>query len=139
MQWINFDKTESYKKLQEIAKAPVDVKTAMAGEGGAERVAKYKVPMSNGLVYSYAAKQVDDTLLDALQGFADEAQLTDMRTREISIWSSRREPANSRRKSTRARSSMKTARNIRQRSRSVSADPTSAPAPCILLWRTGQR
>ncbi len=77
MQWINFDKTESYKKLQEIAKAPVDVKTAMAGEGGAERVAKYKVPMSNGLVYSYAAKQVDDTLLDALQGFADEAQLTD--------------------------------------------------------------
>ena len=52
MQWINFDKTESYKKLQEIAKAPVDVKTAMAGEGGAERVAKYKVPMSNGLVYS---------------------------------------------------------------------------------------
>ncbi len=77
MQWINFDKTESYKKLQEIAKAPVDVKTAMAGKGGAERVAKYKVPMSNGLVYSYAAKQVDDTLLDALQGFADEAQLTD--------------------------------------------------------------
>ena len=64
MQWINFDKTASYGKLAELAKNPVDVKVAMAGESGAERVAKYCVPMSNGLCYDFAAKQVDDALLD---------------------------------------------------------------------------
>ncbi|MGX8687504.1 MAG: glucose-6-phosphate isomerase, partial [bacterium] len=77
MQWINFDKTASYGKLAELAKNPVDVKVAMAGENGAKRVAEYCVPMSNGLVYDFAAKQVDDALLDALQGLADEQELTD--------------------------------------------------------------
>ncbi len=75
MQWVNFDKLDSYKKLSELG-APVNVKEAMAGEEGAKRVEKYQVPMSSGLLYSYAAKQVDDKLLDALQELADEAQLT---------------------------------------------------------------
>lgn len=77
MQWVNFDKTESYKKLQVLGENPVSVKEVMAGESGAKRVAEYKVPMSNGLVYSYAAKQVDEAVLDALQGYADEAELTE--------------------------------------------------------------
>ena len=76
MQWTNFDKTEAYKKLGELG-APVDLKTVMAGESGAERVEKYCVPMAGGFAYSYAAKQVNDDILDALQALADEAELTD--------------------------------------------------------------
>lgn len=75
MEWKNFDQLESYAKLGSLK--PVDVKEVMAGENGAKRVDEYKVPMSNGMVYSYAAKQVDDTLLETLQGLADEASLTE--------------------------------------------------------------
>ncbi len=74
MEWINFDKLESIKKLEGLAK--VDVKEVMAGENGARRVEAYKVPMSNGLVYDFAAKQVDDAILAGLQELADEQQLT---------------------------------------------------------------
>ncbi len=76
MEWRNFDLLESYKKLENIGE-PVDVKAVMSGENGAKRVAEYKVPMSNGMVYSFAAKQVDDRVLDALQALADEAALTE--------------------------------------------------------------
>ncbi|MDO4805373.1 MAG: glucose-6-phosphate isomerase [Lachnospiraceae bacterium] len=75
MVWKNFDLLESYEALKALDK--VDVKTAMAGENGAKRVAEYQVPMSNGMVYNYAAKQVDDKTLDALQALADEAELTE--------------------------------------------------------------
>ena len=74
MQWLNFDKLDSYNKLAAL-KAP-DLPKVLAGEAGAERVAKYQVPMSSGMVYSFAAKQVDDDILAALQGLADEAELT---------------------------------------------------------------
>ena len=76
MDWKNFDQLESYKKLGDLGYA-VDVKEAMAGENGAERVAEYQIPMSNNMVYCYASKQVDDNILDILQGLADEQQLTD--------------------------------------------------------------
>jgi glucose-6-phosphate isomerase len=56
-------------------KQPVDIRTAMAGEAGAERVKKYQAPMGAGMVYSYAAKQIDDELVDILQELADEAGL----------------------------------------------------------------
>ena len=75
MKWENFSKLESCKTL--AALTPVDVKEVMAGENGAKRVAEYQVPMSNNMVYSYASKQVDDELLAALQGLADEASLTE--------------------------------------------------------------
>ncbi len=76
MEWKNFSKLATYKKLAEFG-TPVDVKEAMAGENGAKRVAEYKVPMSSGMVYSYASKQVNDELLDLLQELADEAALTE--------------------------------------------------------------
>ena len=76
MNWKNFDKTESYRKLANLDHK-VDLKAAMAGESGAERVAEYQVPMAGGLNYCYAAKQVDDEILDVLQNLADEAELTD--------------------------------------------------------------
>ena len=46
-------------------------------EKGAERVKKYSTPMAAGLTYNYAAKQVDETVLDALAKLADEAELID--------------------------------------------------------------
>jgi glucose-6-phosphate isomerase len=55
----------------------VDVKEVMAGENGAQRVAKYCVPMACGLAFNFAPKQVDDDLLAVLAELAEEAQLVD--------------------------------------------------------------
>ena len=49
----------------------------LSGEGGAQRVAKYSVPIACGLAYNYAAKAVDDEILDLLAELAEEAQLTE--------------------------------------------------------------
>ena len=76
VEWKYFDKLESYKTLQSL-KDQVELKEAMAGANGAKRVAEYCVPMSNGMVYNYASKQVDDTVIDALAKLAEEAQLVD--------------------------------------------------------------
>ncbi len=74
--WKNFSQLKSAEQLKAL-RGKVDLKTAMAGESGAARVAEYKVPMGGGLTYYYAAKQVDGEVLNALQALADEAQLTD--------------------------------------------------------------
>ena len=74
MEWKNFDLLKSYETLKNLT--PVDVKEAMAGEDGAKRVKEYQVPMSSGLVYNYAAKQVDDAALKAFQELADEGEYT---------------------------------------------------------------
>ena len=73
--WNNLDTLASYKKLFEVEK--VNLAEAMSGENGAERVRKYSVPMAEGLAYNFAAKQVDDTVLDGLKALAEEAQLTE--------------------------------------------------------------
>ncbi|MBP3218635.1 MAG: glucose-6-phosphate isomerase [Lachnospiraceae bacterium] len=75
IEWKNFDQLEACKALGEVKK--VDLAQAMSGESGAERVAKYTVPMAAGLAYNYAAKAVDDEILAALAQLADEAQLLD--------------------------------------------------------------
>ena len=67
--WNNLDTLASYEKLAGL-KNHVDIKEAMAGENGAERVAKYTAPMAEGLSFNYAAKQVDDTVLTALTELA---------------------------------------------------------------------
>ena len=74
--WNNLDTLTSYAKLKDL-KDHVDIKEAMAGENGAERVAKYTAPMAEGLSFNYAAKQVDDTVLTALTELAEEAQLAE--------------------------------------------------------------
>ena len=74
--WNNLDTLASYEKLAGL-KNLVDIKEAMAGENGAERVAKYTAPMAEGLSFNYAAKQVDDTVLTALTELAEEAQLAE--------------------------------------------------------------
>ena len=74
--WKNLDTLSVYDKLLAL-KGKVNIAEAMAGEKGAERVAKYSAPMAGGLQYNYAAKAVDDEVLDVLAELAEEAQLTD--------------------------------------------------------------
>ena len=71
--WNNLDTLKSFEELKATGK--VDLVEVMSGESGADRVKKYSVPMACGLSYNYAAKEVDDSILDALGKFADEAQL----------------------------------------------------------------
>ncbi len=75
MNWKNLDTVSAY---QELLKAePVNLAEEMTGEKGADRVKKYSVPMAAGLAYHYAAKQVDDKILEALAKLAQETQLAD--------------------------------------------------------------
>ena len=74
--WKNSDELKSFNDLFAL-KDQVKLAEVMEGANGAERVKKYFVPMSGGLSYNYAAKQVDDTVLAALSKFAEEAQLTE--------------------------------------------------------------
>ena len=76
MEWKNFNLLDAYKKLENLD-SPVCLKEVMAGDNGAKRVKEYQVPMSNGMVYSFAAKKVDDQVLEILQSLADEAELTE--------------------------------------------------------------
>ena len=73
--WNNLDTLESFKELSNVKK--VNLVETMTGENGAERVKNYSVPMAAGLAYNYAAKQVDDEVLEGLKKLAKEAQLTE--------------------------------------------------------------
>ena len=74
--WKNLDTLASYSELKDL-KDHVNIAEAMSGEQGAERVKKYSTPMAAGLAYNYAAKEVDETVLDALSKLADEAELVE--------------------------------------------------------------
>ena len=74
MNWKNLDSVAAFQKLNEL-KGHVNLQEAMSGENGAARVGKYHVPMAAGLDYYYAARQVDEDVLDALQALADETEL----------------------------------------------------------------
>ena len=73
--WNNLDTVKAYEALKGAAK--VNLAEVMSGESGAARVKKYSVPMAEGMVYNYAAKQVDDTVLSILADLAEEMQLTE--------------------------------------------------------------
>ena len=70
MQYLNFNKTDAYKKLSEHSKV-FDFKTKL----DAQRVADKVVPMAAGLKYSWAAKAVDDSCVKLLQELSDEQEL----------------------------------------------------------------
>ena len=74
--WNNLDTLASYDKLATMKKR-VNIVEAMSGENGADRVARYNAPMAGGLNFNYAAKEVDDTILEALAELAEEAQLVE--------------------------------------------------------------
>ena len=71
--WNNLDTLASYKKLLSAEK--LDLRTAMTGENGAQRVKSYSVPMGAGMAFNYGARPVDDKILADLADFAKEAQL----------------------------------------------------------------
>ncbi len=73
--WKNLDTLASFDDLAKVEK--VNLVQAMSGENGAKRVKTYNVPMAEGLVYNYAAKQVDDDVIDALVALAEEAELSE--------------------------------------------------------------
>ena len=74
--WNNLDTLSSFQELAKLANR-VDLVKEMSGENGADRVRRYSVPMAAGLSYNYAAKEVDDTVLEALDALAKEAQLAE--------------------------------------------------------------
>ena len=74
--WNKLDTLASYQKLTKM-KNRVNIVEAMSGENGAERVKRYSAPMAEGLTYNYAAKEIDDTILEQLAALAEEAQLVE--------------------------------------------------------------
>ncbi|MBO4750899.1 MAG: glucose-6-phosphate isomerase, partial [Lachnospiraceae bacterium] len=71
--WKNLDTLASFQELAK--KDKVSLKDVMSGEAGAKRVKTYQMPMAEGMTYCYAAKAVDENVLDGLKKLADEAQL----------------------------------------------------------------
>ncbi len=68
--WNNLDSCEAYNKMRSL-KGQVRLSDVL----NAERVKAYEVPMASGLVYNYAAKQVNEQILTVLQELAEEQQL----------------------------------------------------------------
>ena len=75
LQWINLDKLENFKKLCGLPK--VGIPAVMAGAEGAARARGYQTEIAEGLSFNYAARPVDEQILDTLAALADEAQLTE--------------------------------------------------------------
>lgn len=73
--WNNLDTIKAYDELGKVSK--VKLSEVMSGESGAERVKNYSVPMAAGMVYNYAAKQVNDEVLETLSKLAEETQLVE--------------------------------------------------------------
>ncbi len=73
-EWKNLDTLGSYSALQ-ASDHRVDLREALAGEAGAERVRTYSVPMACGLEFNYAARQVDEEVLNMLGALAEESDL----------------------------------------------------------------
>ncbi|MDR2898301.1 MAG: glucose-6-phosphate isomerase [Spirochaetaceae bacterium] len=70
LSYENLDTFDSFRKLQSLKGIGV-----ADGSLTAERVRDYSVPVAAGLVYNYAAKEVNPQLLTILQELADETQL----------------------------------------------------------------
>ncbi len=73
--WVNLDKLDAYRELEKTERTKL--KKVMSGECGADRVERYSVDMIPGMVYNFAAKEVDDGILKVLQKLANEAELTE--------------------------------------------------------------
>ena len=147
-QWKNLDTLKSFKDLADSRK--VDLTKALAGDAGAARVAKYRVPMAAGLSYYYAAKQVDDGILAQLKALAEECGLAEkfeeLYSGEVINTGEKRRVLH---QLTRgqlgkaviadgvARSSTKKARYLPRSCKSVSAAATWGPGRCIWRWKTG--
>ena len=72
LNWNNTDTLDAYKKMLSL-KGLVKINEVLS----AERVKTYQGKMAAGLVYNYAAKEVNEQILTVLQQLADEAELTE--------------------------------------------------------------
>ncbi len=72
--WNNLDTLESFKKLQAL-KGCVSVAKELSGADAAKRVSEYSIPMADGLVYNYAAKQVNARVISIFKELVEESQL----------------------------------------------------------------
>jgi glucose-6-phosphate isomerase len=75
MKFVDLDKTGAYQRLAGLAKGYgcFDFR----GKLNPGRIKNSAVPVAEGLVYHWAAKAVDNAVLDALQALADEGELAD--------------------------------------------------------------
>ena len=73
MNYNDLDKTAAYRQLFKFASAgkDFDLKKILS----AERIKRCNVPIGEGLTYNWAAKAVDEKILDALCALADEQEL----------------------------------------------------------------
>lgn len=70
IQWNNLDSLNSWKKVLSLAG-----KVRLSDILNASRVASYESPMAGGLMYNYAAKEVNEPLLTVLAELAGEQEL----------------------------------------------------------------
>lgn len=75
VEWKNLDKLASFQAL--LDSDCVDLASVMSGESGAARAKEYSVKMGAGMVYNYAAKEVDEDVITKLAALAKEAQLVE--------------------------------------------------------------
>jgi len=71
IKYNNLDTLSTFKELKEL-KAEIILKDVLTRD----RINSYSAPVGGGLVYNYAAKAVNDEILDILQKLADEQQLS---------------------------------------------------------------
>ena len=73
--WKNLDQLQAFEELKAAKK--VNIREAMTGESGADRVRSFSVPIAEGLDFNYAARPVDADLLAVLAKLAEEAELSE--------------------------------------------------------------
>ncbi len=71
--WKNLDECKSFLALQNAKK--VDIAKIFREDDIAKRISSYSIPIISGEYYNYAAKQVDDSLIDILQKLSEEQEL----------------------------------------------------------------
>jgi len=71
LQYRNLDRTRVFADLGRIDPEAIDRQALLTPE----RIARYSIPAGGGLTYNYAAKKVNDEVLEGLQRLADEQQL----------------------------------------------------------------
>jgi glucose-6-phosphate isomerase len=72
IEWKNFDELSTQKKLLSL-KNSVDLKKVL----DASRIKEFQADAGGDVIFSYAAKEIDQRVLTVFQELADEANLTE--------------------------------------------------------------
>lgn len=71
--WKNLDSCEAFSLLKRIS--PPSLAPLLTGEGAKDRINKYSISMGHDMHYNYAAKKVNDKIIDVLQTLSEEQEL----------------------------------------------------------------